>query len=152
MQANEAGIVAQMQTVGDVLGRYIEIHDQIFAPGIIRTLRRAIPIPGIFERVPFDDHSARLHNLRLTLEGVSEDIQASGARSPLHDPLSSYCEALRATVHHLELISSRLYAKSDDPGAYESDAYRRDCVAYERSILEYRRAGEALNRALRPLS
>ncbi len=55
----------ELAAVGSLaLREYIAVHDQIFATSLWRSLRRVLPIPGLFERIPYAAHSRTLVKVR----------------------------------------------------------------------------------------
>ena len=66
-----------------LLAEYVRIHDDIFARSFWRSIRRIIPIPGIFEAIPYATHAnslAVLRNELRLLRGEAAALEAPDSR------------------------------------------------------------------------
>lgn len=144
-------IVSQANKVGQILHTYVTIHEDIFAGGLIRTLRRLLPFPGLFEAIDFDKHWRDLESIVRELDEISGEIGSANAPPQLSVPLRRYSEALFAAVSQLGYITRRLADKRDDPSSYTKRQYKTDLDEYEKAVAEYRSKGEQVNRAFRTI-
>ena len=142
-------IVTHANQVGRILHDYVAIHDDIFGGGLVRTLRRMVPIPGIFQAVDFDRHDRDLAVLADELRSVVGQVANDDPATEHADSLARYCHALMAAVVQLQGISRKLAGRGDDPNSYDKQAYRVDLVRYEQAVATYRSMGEEINRAFR---
>jgi hypothetical protein len=142
-------------TAHRLLGTYAAIHDNIFAAPWYRAIRRIVPIPGIFDRIPYPEHrdalktvSAELRDVRDEAKAVATSGALSSAEANLCRSLQLYCDALRDSVDRLREICLDLGSKADgQPGPTWSE-YQRKLGAYQDSCSRYMPAGEGLNVAL----
>ncbi len=145
--SDSPNIAVVANAVGRILHDYIAVHDDIFAAGLLRTLRRTLPIPGFFQAIDFDRHRRTLAHLSDELHELTSCISSTAAPEQLAVPLTGYCEALSTTVRQLGHISSKLAARADDRRSYTKVQYREDLAEYERAVVTYRSEGEQVNRA-----
>jgi hypothetical protein len=139
-------------TAHRILGTYIGIHDNILGVPWHRALRRIIPIPGIFDRIPYAEHRDTLATLSTELRGVrdeAEALTASGALSTAEvrfcRSLQEYSDALLDSIVRLQEICHIMAPKADGyPGPTWND-YQRKLTDYGDSCKRYAHAGERLN-------
>jgi hypothetical protein len=142
-------------TAHRVLDTYIAIHDNILGVPWHRAIRRVIPIPGIFDRIPYLEHhgllatlSAELRNVRNEAEALATSGALIAAEANLCRSLQSYCDALLDSIDRLQEICRDMASEADgQPGPTWSE-YRRKLGAYEDSCKRYMQAGERLNIAV----
>ena len=131
------------QAVNNVRAQFVAIHEEIYGTSLWRTLRRLIPLPGLFEAIPYDKHAVRLGALVHALQGVREDTgrprgpNLRPANQDFFAQLDAYVGALLDAMGRLRDICVAMQAKAEgSPGptfaeynvavaAYE--AARRDC-------------------------
>lgn len=127
----------------EVLTQYIEIHDDIFAPGIWRTLRRAIPMPLFFQAIDYNGHKSNLTLLANTLNSI---ISSIANRDELALTLIEYSEALLHTILLLQNMCEQLYLKSEGTlPLYSYEKYKQDLSDYQTSAEKYADLGSRLN-------
>ena len=135
--------------VNDILSRYILIHDQI----IKFSIRKLIPIPGLFKAVSFCTHEndldALLGELAAARDSMSDHLiglrGVATAEGEFIGMLDEYSVALNDTIYQLHGISSELCLKSRGEGDYPYRCYRADLDSYEESVERYRQIGGRLN-------
>jgi hypothetical protein len=137
----------EAQTVGLILKEYVAVHDDIFAGGVVKTLRRIIPIPGIFQAINFKAHAVTLALLAYSIDSIRTRVTTQGGNTHLANTLSEYCVALGTAVAQLRDIATRLASRKRDPNAYSQPSYRSDLARYENAVGRYREVGEQLNRS-----
>lgn len=145
----------ELAAVGSLaLREYIAVHDQIFATSLWRSLRRVLPIPGLFERIPYAAHSRTLVKVRascadLRVKAGSALVTALplSARAQYLESFADYIEALSQTVSKLLEICDDL---ADSANGHSSDSlsqYWRNCEEYDRLRAMYAALGHRLNAA-----
>ncbi|MGE3752796.1 MAG: CpXC domain-containing protein [Planctomycetota bacterium] len=129
--------------IGSVLHNYIAIHDDVFKVSV----RRVVPIPGLFKRVDFGAHARSLTACSHRLSEIGADIRASGGRMPKAplDTLQQYCAALYDAAARLGDICERLHLKALGQRAYSPTAYKADVSDYHAAVNRYRQLGRMLN-------
>lgn len=143
------GSIVLAVNVNDILSRYIVIHNQIMKFSV----RRILPIPGLFKAIPYCTHEHSLATLlgdlaavdgRISelLTGLPESAQAEGEFVGV---LAQYATALTDTISQLHDISAELCSKSRGKGHYPYRRYRRDMDSYQESVEHYLRIGQQLN-------
>lgn len=148
-------IVEFSLSVNDLLSQYIEIHDDIFKTSI----RRIIPIPGIFKAIDFEGHLTKSEHIGLVLanrqaEILSLIIRSEGLEREYLDLLNTYVEKLIETVGHLKVVLRALYAKSRSfkDSNYDWSNYKEDLARYEQSVDDYLAIGGILNDSFQRLN
>jgi len=151
-------ILALSQTVSRVLDAYIEVHDHIFGLPLHRAIRRMIPIPGIFERIPYAEHRDTLARLWGELSDARKEVQVllsctlvEGTSARFLESLQQYCGALLDTIYRLQQICHEMAVKAEGGSGLTWDEYRRSLDQYERSRQEYVHLGAELNVIFRTL-
>ena len=135
--------------VNAILSRYIVIHNQMTKFSV----RRLLPIPGLFKAIPYCTHEHDLAALRGDLAVVCDRISEHQSRLPEAAPtegefievLDQYATALIDTVSQLHNISSELCLKSRSEAHYPYRRYRADIDSYQESVKHYVRIGQRLN-------
>jgi hypothetical protein len=92
---------ALAQAANGILSEYIAVHDDIFGASLWRGIRRSVPIPGLFQAIPYAAHVETLRALRERLrvilrrssDGLAEAPKGSN-RIAFIDTLEEYCRAL----------------------------------------------------------
>ena len=134
--------------VNDILSRYILIHDQI----IKFSIRKLIPIPGLFKAVSFCTHEndldALLGELAAARDSISDHLiglrGVATVEGEFIGMLDEYSAALNDTIYQLHGISSKLCLKSRGEGDYPYRRYRADLDSHEESVERYRQIGDRL--------
>lgn len=133
-----------LQHIGELLHRYIIVHDDIFKFSI----RRILPIPGLFQAIDFPSHVATLDEIGDELSDTISDVATSAyADHMIPMLLVGYGNALLTTVNHLRSICDRLGRKAERED-YPNEDYNRDVAEYQALVREYQRHGAKLNAAL----
>lgn len=146
MDSSAEKITKLILCVHDLLHRYIRVHDEIFK----FSLRKIIPIPGIFKRIEYLQHFEDLYFILEELDGVLDQAEASSDIPMfLAAMLSTYLHALRETILELREMCGRLYEKAQGSTTYSHEAYKQDLQHYEALVLRYKQAGADLNEAIR---
>jgi len=132
--------------VNDTLGAYVKVHDAIFA----FSLRKLLPIPGLFEPIDYCAHELTLGVLSARLKDISgrqlPDVRPSSeAERAFLAALQSYALALQDTIDRLAHISANLCRKSKGESGYIYDSYNADVRAYKASVQSYAGLGANLN-------
>lgn len=135
-------------SVNDILCRYVAVHNDVFDS----SLRRMIPIPGLFQAVQYCTHRDTLAGLQSELVVVAEQAQTTSALVKTRVPeqrflveLDKYVAALMDTVSRLGDICGQLCAKSEAAADYQWHDYNRDVEDYNASIARYKALGGRLN-------
>jgi hypothetical protein len=134
----------------DELLKYISVHNDIYGAPPWRALRRLLPIPWLFEAIPYGAHADILQAVRDALEEIRGEAASisSSADKVMSAPLLDYVRALQYAVSLLQEICSALADKSEG-AAYSWGEYRRSTAEYERARLNYARLGGLLNESFR---
>lgn len=105
--------------VNQVLSQYIVIHDDIFGFSI----RKIIPIPGIFKVVDYAGYMASLSTMSGQLNQIGESIDSFLEREPGSSPTASflaalkeYSNALSQTIGLLNTVCYKLHLKNENSG------------------------------------
>jgi len=134
---------SEMYQVHAILERYVAIHDKIFK----FSLRKAIPIPGIFKPIDYGQHFREIDSLVSILEQLA--ISASN-RAGVPSVFQQYLTALLETMQFLRDMCRRLYDKSQgDLQSYTMRQYQSDVTTYEGLVEKYRSLGSTLNEYIR---
>jgi hypothetical protein len=134
---------SEMYQVHTILERYVVIHDMIFK----FSLRKAIPIPGLFKSIDYGQHRRELDSLVSALEQLAN---STSNRAGVPIVFHQYVAALLKTMQFLRNMCRRLYDKSQgDLRSYTMDQYKSDVTAYERLVEEYGELGSTLNEYIR---
>ena len=97
------------ETVGRELQAYVAVHDAMFTP----SLSRVLPLPGIFRRIPFVQHSATLRQLLTRLREIAAETERFEATNPPPELTQPFLPVFRAYVFALHTAVARLLALSD---------------------------------------
>ena len=129
--------------VHEVLTRYIKIHNDIFKSSI----RRIIPIPGIFQSIDYRKHHDNLSELTKELETI---ISGTPGNDEFPCALRESTQALFQTISTLREICGKLYEKSQgESNAYPKSQYDSDLTEYHSCERKHQILGERLNQFLR---
>jgi hypothetical protein len=129
----------KMHHVNEILEKYMTIHDKLFK----FSLRKVIPIPGIFKPANYDQNIKELDSLIFALERVS----ISKNNSPeIINIYQQYITALRKTIRFLRNICWKLDDKSHgDLEGYTIDKYKSDVDTYKGLMDRYQLLEKTLN-------
>ena len=129
--------------VHDVLTCYIKIHNDIFKSSI----RRIIPIPGIFQSIDYSNHHHNLFELTKELETI---ISKTIGNDEFPCALREFTTALFETISKLQEICEKLYKKSQgESNAYPKKLYELDLKEYRSCEQKHLILGERLNQFIR---
>tara|TARA_B100000508_G_scaffold140388_1_gene141226 strand:+ start:235 stop:711 length:477 start_codon:yes stop_codon:yes gene_type:complete len=142
--------VHSLQTV------YVAVHDDLFK----FSLRKIIPIPGIFKPINFEKSEQKLGELIAALEKCKEealDLEKEKLEQLefLHmQLLVDFIHALNETLGLLLQVAGGLKKKATGfkGSDYSLGDYNQDLASYEKSVTEYRRIGVALNGSFSKIS
>jgi len=136
--------------VNDIRSQYMAVHNAIFRPSI----RKAIPIPGIFKPIRFADHLSTLSRCFGSLRKTQAIIAESHNGKPMPQEnqafltvLAEYTSALCYTIQSLKATCEKLAEKSAGHGEYSLKTYEKDVQDYQRSARQYMQVGLRLNTA-----
>ncbi len=133
--------------VNDALSRYIATHNDVFKLSV----RRLVPIPGVFEAIDFKAHVETLTAVEDTLSsaGVTTASALKGSSdAAVRDflaHLQEYNTALLDAVRQFRRVSERMYRQSQNPGTYKWSTYQKDLDTYEEAVKHYTEIGVDLN-------
>jgi hypothetical protein len=131
----------RLTIVNAALSDYIRVHNDIFA----FSLRKLIPIPGLFRKIDYAAHAVALASISSDLERVNNGL-TDQSQPPSFKP---YVVALHATVDSLLRISLRMVERVGRASAYPWAQYRSDQAAYQILVADYYALGAKLNAELR---
>ena len=119
------------------------------------SLSRVLPLPGIFRRIPFIQHSATLRQLLTRLREIAAETERFEATNPPPELTQSflpvfgaYVFALHTAVARLLGLSDRLAEKAERIRPYRWREYRHDVKNYDMAVAEYVALGNRLNAIL----
>ena len=136
-------IPRELYQVHTILDRYISIHDKIFK----FSLRKAIPIPGIFKPINYGQNFMELDSLASDLEQLN--VPSGNGPGP-QEIFQQYVTTLLATIKFLRDMCRRLYEKSEgDLQGYPMNQYNADVTRYEELVDNYQKIGSILNEYIR---
>lgn len=135
--------------VNEILSKYIFIHDEIFKFSI----RKIIPIPGIFKKIDYLTHCNNLDVISKKLDAIEKEI--TNTQKNIADKtdqlflvaLDNYASSLNKTIKKLYSISYSLYKKSEGED-YSASKYNNDMNIYNQYVEQYRIIGSKLNSLL----
>jgi hypothetical protein len=129
--------------VHKVLTRYIKVHNDIFKASV----RRIIPIPGIFQSIDYRKHHDNLFELTQELEII---IPKNLGNDEFACVLREFAQALYDTISTLREICKKLYKKSqNESNAYPKKQYELDLKVYHSCERKHQILGERLNLFIR---
>lgn len=136
----------RLRQLHDLLSAFMDIHNDVFA----RSVRRLIPIPGIFKPIDFAGHAEDLAIIGTEIDTILRVFQSleeepRDVRQAIAS-VQAYSQALRDAVVRLQAICERLKAKAEGHD-YAMDEYKADVAAYHRSTNTYDSLGDDMNAA-----
>lgn len=131
--------------VNDLIREYVSIEDELFKP----SLRKVLPIPGIFRPVEYSVHQERLEEMLLELESAKKDIRSLKPDSDSTEgefliTLRAYINAFKVALSELFRICGRLQSKREREG-YSREEYKKDAIELRKMEMEYFEIGKKLN-------
>ncbi len=134
---------SEMYQVHEILIGYTAIHDKIFKV----SLRKAIPIPGLFKSINYGQHFSELSSL---VSALGQVVNSASKKADVPSLFQQYVVALIKTMQFLRDMCKQLHDKSQgDLQSYTMHQYKSDVAMYERLVEEYRSLGSALNAYIR---
>ena len=130
--------------INRVLNGYIFVHDEIFR----FSLRKIIPIPGIFKPINYESHYKKLDFLQNRLSQIIKDIPENTEFFKL---LKEYAQSLLNTILWLQDICQKFTDKLNRVNGYTKNAYDKDMQTYNHSVNTYRSLGIRLNKLYKEL-
>jgi len=135
--------------VNSLLTAYIAVHDDIFRA----SLRKVIPVPGIFKATDYCKHRLTLAEISSQLR-ICESQADTGSSGTDRDPkfastLAHYIRSLDAAVTQLQRITDSLCRKAKGEHGHSIGAYNQDCDQYNQLVEQYKNVGETLNSLVR---
>lgn len=125
--------------IHDILEEYIKVHNHIFK----FSLRRVMPIPGIFQAIDYGSHCQTLDSLKKRLEDALLSLEDADASDSL---LAQHAQALLETISCFRHMCGNLYEKSQAyPNAYSKLQYKQDLETYKSNVIRYKALGIRLN-------
>lgn len=145
--------LTRLATIRD---KWIAINDDTVAPSLAKAVRRILPIPFLFEAIPFRQQADDLASLVVQLEEeivLLERFRQSEFADPYNRSVASaavpYARAIRNAVAYLRDIKKRMADGLDKVGPQYSWAdYNRDLSQYDALRPEVSRTGLGLNSAI----
>lgn len=146
--SNKKQIIELSLDINFLLSQYINIHDDVFKPSI----RRLIPIPGIFKSIDFDANLKKIENINIRLEYCCNKIyfltdDANKKEQEYLELLSNYVNVLIKTISYLKIIVEELCSKSQGSSNsnYKLNDYNNDIAKYNQLVQDYTKIGKYLN-------
>lgn len=130
--------------VNKVLDGYIIVHNEIFS----FSLRKIIPIPGIFKAINYKSCYNKLCFLQDKLNNLISDISEHTEYFVL---LNEYSKALLNTILWLQNICEKFANKIKGKEDYPKSEYDKDVETYNHSVNTYRILGLRLNNLYKEL-
>jgi hypothetical protein len=126
-----------------VLNSYVAVHDQIYG----FSLRKVVPLPGLFRPIGFESARASLRAGKTRLELIRGVLATIGTDSEFARLLDEYAAALIEAISSLAGICERLSSVASKKGAYPDREYKEDSQRYLDLVSHYRALGTRLNAA-----
>jgi hypothetical protein len=149
MFLKENDIIRVAAEVDQILTNYLKIHDNIFKASI----RKIIPIPGIFKKIDYKDHNRFLNDLltklnkaNLGLENIKILVLEKPEELTFINIFIEYVTALSNSMGKLRDICNKFQEKIDGERDYSMSEYNRDVSIYEESSEIYFNVGKQLNK------
>lgn len=138
-------IVKLTHDVNDLLTRYIAIHDDIFRA----SWRRFIPIPGLFQKINYQQHFIDITNVEITLSAMKVEAaglyeNVSGAGKDCVAALNNYIASLLNSLSVLIKIIEGLKDKSKHK-KYNWNEYGLHVHSYEQLREKHAALGVEVN-------
>ena len=132
--------------VNAILRDYVQVHDDIFG----FSLRKLIPIPGLFRAIKYCRHQESLGDLseRLAIIATRDLLDVTPmtpAEAAFLPVFRTYAGALHDTVQRLLHICVQLCRVSQGDSAYRYSNYDADTTAYHASVDTYVSLGNSVN-------
>ncbi|HCA41066.1 MAG TPA: hypothetical protein DEP01_05950 [Aminobacterium sp.] len=134
------------QCTHKLLQEYMEIQEDLFKP----SLRKVIPIPGIFCPVDYKETCGRLGDICRQLAEVREKIRELRPDNKTIDGQflilqRAYISGMMEAVFFLKEISQRLYERSCGAKEYSRVQYKEDMEIFKEKEISFLKIGLKLN-------
>lgn len=145
--------LTRLATIRD---KWIAINDDTVAPSLAKAVRRILPIPFLFEAIPFRQQADDLASLVVQIDEeivLLERFRQSEFADPYNRSVASaavpYARAIRNAVAYLRDIKKRMADGLDKSGPQYSWAdYNRDLSQYDALRPDVSLMGERLSAAI----
>ena len=134
--------------VNKLLTTYIDINDEIFKPSI----RKIIPIPGIFKKINYHFNYSKLSDIETDLRTELNDLNTLvhvfkefTIEFKFIGIFLKYCEALLDTIYSLKTICFKMREKIDGNSKYPYTEYDGDVEEYSKLVKRYVSMGSTVN-------
>ena len=122
-----------------VLNGYVFVHDEIFR----FSLRKTIPIPGIFKPINYESHYKKLGFLQNRLSQIINDIPEN---TDFFNLMKEFAQSLLNTIIWLQDICQKFSDKLNGVKKYAKSEYDKDTQTYNHLVNTYRSLGARLNK------
>src|SRR3989338_583555 len=127
----------------NILDRYVSIHYTCFK----FSLRKVIPLPGIFKPIDYRRHRQALNSLHLELEELRQEATSLAQTSrhvflPVHN---EYTQALSSAIIKLAAMCQGMHGRSEGDNGDTAAQYQADWKAYSDAVDQYKQVGSRLN-------
>ncbi len=130
--------------INRILNGYVFVHDEIFK----FSLRKIIPLPGIFKPINYESHYKKLDFLQNKLSQIIKDIPEN---TDFFRLLKEYAESLLNTILWLQNICEKFSNRLSGVKNYPKSEYDKDMQTYNHSVNAYRNLGIRLNKLYKEL-
>lgn len=141
-------IMRSVVEVNGILDEYIKLHNDIFKFSI----RKMVPIPGIFKKIDYEDNYKTL-NILLTelntayygIENTKILVRENPKELDFINVFIGYIQALSDSLSNLKEICEKFQEKINYGRNYGMGEYDSDVLKYQESTKKYKILGEQLN-------
>ncbi len=146
---SETSLVARK--VNDLIKEYVSIEDDVFKPSI----RKSLPIPGIFRPIHYLSHVERLAEMENEVDQVKNLIRSLKPENESMEgqfliTLRAYSSAFLDAMTSLKLICRKLHEKSRGE-VYPRKEYETDAKELRKVEMKYFEIGKKLNDQLKEI-
>lgn len=145
---------ALARIANNVLHEYAAVHDGIFGGSLWKIIRSTLPLPIIFQPIPYLEYQDTLIRLSEELEQVQSEASAAfdlrtGETAKAHfvRELVEFCQLLGVTLEILIRICAGMVRKAAGSGGPSLREYKASLEEYDRARAAYVLSGERLNAA-----
>jgi hypothetical protein len=143
---------ALARIANNVLHEYVAVHDGIFGGSLWKIIRSTLPIPFIFQPIPYSEYQDILICLSEELDRVHAEASAAfdlqrdeSAEARFVRELVEFCQRLGATLEALTRICAGMVMKAKGRGGPSLREYKASLEEYDRLRAAYVSSGERLN-------
>lgn len=145
---------ALARIANNVLHEYVAVHDGIFGGSLWKIIRSTLPIPVIFQPIPYSEYQDTLIRLSEELDRVHTEASAAfdlqtdeTAEANFVRELVEFCDLLGAALEALARICAGSAKKAQGLGGPSLREYKASVEEYDRLRAAYASSGERLNAA-----